>query len=75
MCKAWHENQEALIRGDWERMRMNATITIQPHLKKKVTPRQVLPFPWEESKKKAEAPKVSAEEARKRFERLKKRLG
>ncbi len=63
------------IRGDWERMRMNATITIQPHLKKKVTPRQVLPFPWEESKKKAEAPKVSAEEARKRFERLKKLLG
>ena len=54
---------------------MNATITIQPHLKKKVTPRQVLPLPWEESKKKAEAPKVSAEEARKRFERLKKRLG
>ncbi len=70
VCKAWHENQEALIRGDWERMRMNATITIQPHLKKKVTPRQVLPLPWEGSKKKAEAPKVSAEEARKRFERL-----
>ena len=45
------------------------------HLKKKVTPRQVLPFPWEGSKKKAEAPKVSAEEARKRFERLKKQLG
>ena len=67
VCKAWHENQEALIRGDWERMRMHATITIQPHLKKKVTPRQVLPFPWEECKKKAEAPKVSAEEARKRF--------
>ena len=56
-------------------MRMNATITIQPHLKKKVTPRQVLPLPWEESKKKAEAPEVSAEEARKRFGRLKKQLG
>ena len=34
------------MRGDWERMRMNATITIQPHLKWKVTPRQVLPLPW-----------------------------
>ncbi len=31
---------------------------------------RLLPFPWEKSKKKAEAPKVSAEEARKRFERL-----
>jgi hypothetical protein len=32
--------------------------------------RETAPVPWEKSKKKAEAPKVSAEEARKRFERL-----
>ena len=51
-------------------MRMNATIAIQPHIKSKMTPEKLLPFPWEQSKKKAEAPKVSAEEARKRFERL-----
>ena len=33
------------------------------------------PTPLGREQKKAEAPKVSAEEARKRFERLKKRLG
>ena len=49
---------------------MNATIGIQPHVKGRVPPERLLPFPWEKSKKKAEAPKVSAEEARKRFERL-----
>jgi len=37
---------------------------------KRLKPERLLPFPWEKSKKKAEAPKVSAEEARKRFERL-----
>ena len=58
------------MRDGWERMRMNATIGIQPHVKGRVTPERLLPFPWEKSKKKAEAPKVSAEEARKRFERL-----
>ena len=70
VCKAWNERQEQLMRDGWERMRMNATIGIQPHVKGRVTPERLLPFPWEKSKKKAEAPKVSAEEARKRFERL-----
>ena len=58
------------MHDSWERMRMSATIGIQPHIKGKITPEKLLPFPWEKSKKKAEAPKVSAEEARKRFERL-----
>jgi hypothetical protein len=57
------------MHDSWERMRMNATISIQPHIKGKMTPERLLPFPWEKPKK-AEAPKVSAEEARKRFERL-----
>ncbi len=63
-------NEEQIMQDSWERMRMNATIAIQPHIKGKMTPEKLLPFPWEKSKKKAEAPKVSAEEARKRFERL-----
>ena len=70
VCKAWHDRREQEMQDGWERMRMNATITIQPHVKGKVTPQKLLPLPWEKSIKKAEAPKVSAEEARKRFERL-----
>jgi hypothetical protein len=60
-----YSDQEALIRGDWERM--NTAITIQPHVRKKMPPRQLLPFPWEEGKKKAESREVPAEEAMKRF--------
>ena len=70
ICKEYQDQREVDYKDRWERMRMLATITIQPHLKKKVVPQRLLPFPWEKSKKKAEAPKVSAEEARKRFERL-----
>lgn len=58
------------MRDSWERMRMLATIIIQPHIKGKMTPGKLLPFPWE--KHKTEAPQVSAAEARKRFERLTK---
>ena len=57
------------------RERMNATegdiaaIATQPHVKKKLEPKKLLPFPWEKPRKpKAEV--VSREEARKRFERL-----
>ena len=51
VCKAWNERQEQLMRDGWERMRMNATIGIQPHVKGRVTPERLLPFPWEKSKK------------------------
>lgn len=62
-------------------MRLLATICIQPHVKGKVTPERLLPFPWdsyghdgEETKKTSPRP-VSKEEDRKRFEKLMKRIG
>ena len=60
----------AMHRVVWDCRWTNATISIQPHIKGKMTPEKLLPFPWEKCQKKDEAPKVSAEEARKRFERL-----
>ena len=84
MCDAWHENREATLHDEWERMRLLATITIQPHVKGKVTPERLLPFPWDssglghgnhraETKKTNQRP-VSKEEDRKRFEALMKRI-
>ena len=69
VCKAYAERRESKLHDDWERMRLLATITIQPHVKGKISPDKLLPLPWEK-KPKAEAPKVSKEEAMKRFERL-----
>jgi len=70
VCKAWRDEQENIMRDDWERMRLSTVIGIQPHLKKKIAAEKLIPFPWE--KHKTEAPQVPAEEARKRFERLTK---
>ena len=75
------------MHDQWERMRLLATITIQPHVKGKVTPERLLPFPWDSSglghgNHRAETKKtsledrpVTREEDRKRLEELLKRMG
>ena len=44
---AWRLRREADAEGAWERMRLLAAITIQPHVKKRLTPQQLLPLPWD----------------------------
>ena len=68
ICKAYREQCESDYKDNWERMRMQAAITIQPHIKSKLTPQKLLPFPWEQRKKRQ--PKISQAEAEKRFEKL-----
>jgi len=72
----WYEMREIDYQGSWERMRMLATITIQPHIKNKLTPERLLPLPWE--KKRHHNPNVrilTQDERRKRMEELERRLG
>lgn len=68
------QNREA-----WERARTVAAIIIQPHVKKRITPKQLLPLPWDKKTKtdrgEAETPKLTAEERKKRFEEIAHRLG
>lgn len=64
-CRAWSTYQEDMLHGDWERMRMLATITVQPHVKGKMTPQKLLPLPWE--RKKAPAEKLTKEEHKQRM--------
>ena len=45
--KAWRESKESDERGAWERMRLLATISIQPHVKRKMKPQTLLPLPWD----------------------------
>ena len=73
--KAYQSKQETEYRDEWQRTRMLAAIIIQPHCKKKVTPEKLLPFPWEkQEKKKTDQPQPTAEESRRRFEQLIKKL-
>ena len=50
IVEEWNQLKEREHHDDWERMRMHATITIQPHTKKRIEPRALLPFPWEKTK-------------------------
>ncbi len=61
----------------WERTRTLAAIAIQPHVKKKITPKQLLPLPWDKKKQnpRSKVPRLTAEEKRKRFEEVAHRLG
>ena len=75
--RAYSEERTAHYQDSWERMRMFATIIIQPYAKKGLTPQKLLSFPWE--KKKPEhtkgAPAVSKEDALKRFEEVLGKVG
>ena len=75
--KAWHDMEESRYRSAWERGRTLAAIIIQPHLSKKITPRQLLPLPWDKQKSNStpEAPELTPEQRRQRFEEVSRRLG
>lgn len=78
ICKAWREMTEGLNRDAWERARTIAAIVIQPHLKKgnKITAKQLLPLPWDKKRPPGKkARELTAEERKKRFEELTRRLG
>ena len=65
------QNRVQQYENGWQRMRMLATITIQPHVRSKITPQRLLPFPWESPKRKTAAePIVSKEEDLERFKKL-----
>lgn len=76
--QAYAEQRDANFKDEWQRMRMLATIVIQPHLSKgrKVTPEKLLPFPWDKQQApKPQAPKLTATQHRKRMEELVAKLG
>lgn len=56
-------------REAWERARTMATIIVQPHVRKRLQPRKLLPLPWDKAKEKR-APHMTREQARRRFEQL-----
>lgn len=63
-CTAYREESEAREKSAWERMRLLANISIQPHIKKKITPRKMLPFPWDNGSGKKSSPDTHRENMR-----------
>ncbi len=69
VCDEWRRGEEERRREEWERMRLLATITIQPHVKGRMRPEKLLPFPWEKPKT-VKGRAMPIEERRKLIERL-----
>lgn len=67
-------------RSAWERMRMLATICVQPYSKKRLKATELMRFPWDEEQNGSPTrpPQgegvVSKEEALKRFEKLVRKI-
>ncbi|MCM1293753.1 MAG: hypothetical protein NC230_09280 [Bacteroides sp.] len=45
----WHERQEHDARQAWERMRLHAVMTLQPHSSRTLRPDKLLPLPWDKA--------------------------
>ncbi|WP_303031774.1 hypothetical protein [uncultured Duncaniella sp.] len=74
ICDAWRKMREAQYHDSWERTRTLAAICIQPHIKKRITPRQLIPLPWDDKSHKPHSPKLTPEERRIRFEQIAKKM-
>lgn len=70
MCDAYSRRAENDYKDEWERVRVLAAISVQPHVRKRVTPAQLLPLPWDKPEKPAGKAPAGKEESLKRFERL-----
>ena len=64
--------QEQLMQDNWERTRVIIHSTLSPHSKKKLKPKEILPFPWDDKHKvkKQIATKEQIQEALKRYEKI-----
>lgn len=65
--KAYTEKLEDAERIAWSRMRLQTCISIQPHIRKRLSPAELIKFPWEAEDAKED---VSKEDALKRFTKL-----
>jgi len=50
-AKGYTSSLERELQQSWEQTRWLAAITINPHLKKQLKPKDLATFPWEKSKK------------------------
>ena len=73
IIEEWRREKESAYQYNWERIRMLATITIQPHTTKSISPRSLLPFSWDTDAPKQEAPTLTKEQQRQRFMELMKK--
>ena len=50
VLKAHRDRDDMMRHEEWERMRLHAVMTMQPHCKHRLHPNKVLPFEWEKTR-------------------------
>ena len=78
--KAWNEMRDGDEHGRWNRMRILASIVIQPHVKGRMKPERLLPLPWDKGRYKKQGTRkqediLSAEAQKARLLEVMKRKG
>ena len=73
VADAWRRAEEHRERSGWEQTRMQCLCMLQPYSRHRLSPRDVMRFPWDEEETQTE--KLTTEEIRERFERVKKEQG
>ena len=73
----WSKGRESDYQDSWERMRLLATIVIQPHLKKRLSAKELLPLPWDgRLSRQLSQPKLTKAQRLNAFKyRMKNRMG
>lgn len=72
----WSKGREQDYQDRWERMRLLATIVIQPHLKKRLSAKELLPLPWDGRACRKSQPKLTKAQKLEAFKyRMKNRKG
>lgn len=78
IAQAYTDSHQAWQHEAWERMRILATITIQPHVRNHLTPASLLPLPWDnhpqDNTQAAREPIPNKEEAHERLISLMKEI-
>lgn len=74
ITKAYYDKEEARKKEEWERTRMLASVTIQPHYKETISPRDVMRFVWDKEQdsvnREPQRRKISADEQRERMRKI-----
>ena len=52
MVNGWNEKQNRKDQSEWERVRWQTTILLNPHTKKSIKAKDLIVFPWESQTKK-----------------------
>ena len=74
VLRSYREAREQEYRDGWERMRMNASVCVQPHVRKKMSPKDIMRFPWD-NEHRNKKPLPTREEAMAEYRNLMERIG